>query len=672
MERVAAAEFQDVAVVSCDIIGHSAANEAEQVRRVAAINDIVAAAIRRDARHIVWSSGGDGGHVVFFGDEWQADAVRLVADLSGWARDERLTLRVTGHVGRVATLVGADGRVQAVGTGINFAGWLIRQATGHGILVSDRFRQEVAAAPSTEDVVFHEERLLVDRNSHPQLLFLMSLDRVRSRWAEAEQDDYASLRQSLAEQNGWEALYYSKRISQINARDQDVTRTLELVTGILKSGTPGNRSFLESLRANELTEMLKLGHLVERGPGEVICRVGDPGESMFVILRGEVGVYNLEGKGYGGTAKPKHVQRAGEVVGELATALKRPRTADLVAISDVALLSFISEEIKHKLAGTDAGKDAARQYELFITDRVLQHTIQAAPYLLGPSRLGPLSVAPTHSTSRVGAQEAWEATVRDLLPHTELVEVAAEGFTLDVGQVAREVSKDRPRHGLFILVSGTVMAPTAARLSGAQCPLLWVDVPNLLVQSPHTYRREQEPILVLWIGASGIDRLELQQRVELLRALKDTVGGVPSHFEYDVFLCHSSKDKDVVLDVKERLWNEFGIRSWYDDVELTPSVSTRRTIENGLRTSRFFLVCASANVNASAWANREIDSVISSDVKRQGNGPTVLVLKLYEEESNDEAIPLIFRGSKRLNLRRAGDFEKLAHHILSAKGAGNG
>ena len=77
-------------------------------------------------------------------------------------------------------------------------------------------------------------------------------------------------------------------------------------------------------------------------------------------------------------------------------------------MTDVALLSFISEEVNEKLSdtGTEAGKDAKRQYDRFILDRVLQHTAQVAPYLLGANRRGPLSLAGAHNSSRLSEQEA--------------------------------------------------------------------------------------------------------------------------------------------------------------------------------------------------------------------------------------------------------------------------
>ncbi|KDN22192.1 TIR domain-containing protein [Amycolatopsis rifamycinica] len=673
MDRENSTEFREVAVVSCDILGHSSASELKQVRRVAAINRIVGDAIhRREPGKVVWSSGGDGGHVVFLGDDWQADAVRLIDELTAWAREEQVILRVTGHLGSVATLFGADMRTQVVGAGINFAGWLIRQATGDGVVVSDTFRRGIASSALAADVEFHDERLRVDRASIRQLLWLMSSGTARSRWAKAETDDLTSLKNCLKKQDGWGALYYAKRISQINAKDEAVTSHLEDASRILKADTLENRSFLESLRAEELTEMLKLGHLVERTPGEVICRVGEPGESMFVILRGEVGVYNLEGSGFGGTAEPKHTHRAGEVVGELAAALKRTRTADLVAMTDVALLSFISEEVNEKLAntGTEAGKDAKRQYDRFILDRVVQHTAQVAPYLLGANRRGPLSLVDARSSARLSEREAWQATLRQLLNYTELVTVDT-GLHLTVDQVTGKIGRPSAERGLFVLVSGSVETrdPVPVTLSGAQCPLLWVNLPDFFTRAATSYRRVAEPIMVLWLAAHGVDQLSLDQRNELLRALKGVVGAKPPDFEYDVYLCHASPDKPVIREIKDRLWRDYGIRSWYDDVELLPGDTTRRTIEKGLMTCRFLLLCASSNLKKSEWANREIDSVLHLDVKRQGE-PKILVLKLYEQESNDEAVPLIVRGTKRHHFGRRGDFERLAEYIVDAREAG--
>lgn len=664
MEEASPAGFEEVAVVSCDIRGHTGANSTDQVRRVVAINDIVQSAIRRGRPgKVVWSSGGDGGHVVFRGDHWQANALTLIRQLVEWSRGEGVQLRITGHVGEVTSVVGADGRLQVVGTGINFAGWLLGQFNREAVVVSDAFRRAVAPAPAAKAVGFHHERLHFDRNSEPQLLFLVSLGEYESSWPE-EPDDYVSLQECVRRGSGWDVLYYAKRIWQVNAKDQQVVAALERAARMLKSENLDEESFLEGLRYDELTEMLKLGQLVERRPGEVICRYGEPGESLFVILRGQVGVYNIEGRGLDSTATAKHLHRAGEVVGELASALKRTRTADLIAVTDVALLSFNSEEVRGKLSDTVAGEAAARQFELFIVKRVLEHTSQVASYLLGPNRSGPLSIeaAPTHP--RVGGEEAWRGALRTLRPHCALITVDTVSDTLELEDMPEAPGG---RHGLYVLVSGSLRSAGSARteLHGSRCPVLWVDLPDLLSLPPDSYSRTKDSVMVLRIGAEGIDRLPRDQRVELRAALEGVVGHLPDSYEYDVYLCYSSADKDVVREIRDRLARH-RIRCWFDDDELRAGDLVRHRMEQGLRSSKFLLVCASANLPDARWANFEINSVLYLDVQRQDE-PKVLVLKLNERDTEEASIPLLLRGHKWHHYERPGDFERLVEFLRTSR-----
>lgn len=66
--------------------------------------------------------------------------------------------------------------------------------------------------------------------------------------------------------------------------------------------------------------------------GEVIYREGDPGDSLYVILDGEVDI----------TVHNRHVWRlkAGEVFGEMALVEARPRSAMAVAHSSCRLLAI--------------------------------------------------------------------------------------------------------------------------------------------------------------------------------------------------------------------------------------------------------------------------------------------------------------------------------------------
>lgn len=662
---------ETVAIVSCDILGHSTKDLSEQIRNVASINDIISAAIRRiPPEQVVWSSGGDGGHIVLRGsDDWQANAIRLAGELLTWARTEEVALRITGHVGQVKTIWGADGRTQVVGLGINFAGWLLRQLHHEAVVVSEAFREAVAPAQLEVEVRFHDERLFLDRHGKPQLLYLMALDGVESTWLEVARDDHAGLELSLGKvatkdtpavpPNEWDTVYFAKRIWQVTSHDQQVTNALEKVVGRLTSAAGSERSFLASMDRRELSEFVRIGQLIERKPGEIICRYGDPGESMFVILRGEVGVYNIENEGFGGQATPQHLNRPGDVVGELASVLNRNRTADLVAMTEVALLAFNYDEVKKSLPAT-----ATTAFDRFVVERVLEHVTQAASYLAGSHRAGPLSTGTKDERAYLGLEEVWREALLTLREHAQLITIGSGPLDLSFDHAAPATGD---RTGLYVLASGSVQSPAAAEpdLHGEQCPALFIDLPNLLTRKDVTYERTAEPIKIFRIEAEGIAELALFQRQQLRTALRDAAGSVPDRWGYHAYLCHAGADKEVVRQIRDRL-HARGIRCWFDEVDLLVGDSARERMERGLRSSRYLLVCASGPLLSSSWANQEIDAVLRYDVEDPAK-PKILVLKLNQADSVDDAIPLLLQGKKWLEYRQPGHFDELIG-VLKAPG----
>ncbi|MBE3119032.1 MAG: toll/interleukin-1 receptor domain-containing protein, partial [Candidatus Atribacteria bacterium] len=76
---------------------------------------------------------------------------------------------------------------------------------------------------------------------------------------------------------------------------------------------------------------------------------------------------------------------------------------------------------------------------------------------------------------------------------------------------------------------------------------------------------------------------------------------MPDAFRYDVFLSHSSKDKEVVRALAERLRKD-GLRVWFDEWEIKPRDSIPAKIEDGLEHSRVLVLCMSANAFGSDWA----------------------------------------------------------------------
>lgn len=78
-------------------------------------------------------------------------------------------------------------------------------------------------------------------------------------------------------------------------------------------------------------------------------------------------------------------------------------------------------------------------------------------------------------------------------------------------------------------------------------------------------------------------------------------------FQYDVFLSHSSQDKDVVRDIANRLKSD-GVNVWFDEWKIRPGDSIPAKIENGLERSRVLVLCMSAHAFGSDWAQLESQS----------------------------------------------------------------
>jgi hypothetical protein len=661
----AAIDYQGAAVVSCDIVGHSGNPVEVQTARVREINKIVAEQIDTCSdSDIVWSSGGDGGHVILRQTSWERPAIELIRNLYDWSERQEVPLRIIGHYGNITYIDGADRRVQPIGSGINYAGWLLTQGHWKGAVVSDTFRHEIEKADIDLEIEFRDPRFIPNISFEPHLLYLMSTEGMRSSWDDPEPGDRAALNRAIEKDLGWDILYFAKRIWQVNSKDDDAALALERVRvhtlryhdarGSKKDEDEGIvNPFFERLGPDALKEVLQLGQLIERRRGHVICRYDETGDTMFVILRGEVGVYNSEGRGFNEATGPRHVLRQGEIVGELAYALSRNRTADLVALTDVALLSFNYEDIKSK----STGQQVAEQVSAYINFRVLQHASDNAPYLLGPERAGPLAV---------GAP-SWDYALTVLRRHSNLIDV--DRWVLDLALDKLKPSGSR-REGLYILAAGELKAqrPGSVVLRGADFPVLWVDVPNLLQITPATYAVDDGPVKVLHIAAQGIDDLRPPQRAALRLALDHASNRQTGGYKFDVFLCHSKKDSQVVSKIYQRLV-EAGITCWFDEKQIHPGAEITSMVEEGLSNSRYLLACISKNFADSNWAWPELRSTIHVDMKRRKKSKksAVLVLMLNEDDDKDEVIPPLIRDIRRLSYTRDGDFDELIRYITSTR-----
>lgn len=76
--------------------------------------------------------------------------------------------------------------------------------------------------------------------------------------------------------------------------------------------------------------------------GEIIFSEWEPGNSLFIILKGKVKILKIFGK----TLKTLDVMEEGSIFGEMALLEEEPRSASAIAITNVKLLEFNKESFE--------------------------------------------------------------------------------------------------------------------------------------------------------------------------------------------------------------------------------------------------------------------------------------------------------------------------------------
>lgn len=651
------ARLRDVAIVSCDIVGHSAATGEQQLGRVKRINEIVGELIRaHEPGEVFWTSGGDGGHVVFLGQDWLLAAVGLIESLVKWSAEEGVSLRVTGHCGQVATIHGADGREQLVGSAINYAGWLMNRVSSTGVVVSDAFREQAQPKLGPE-WRFREPWLLPNPDFPEQLLYLLSFGDFPSSWFSSEESDQNGLKKSIGNRDSWGVIRYAKRIWQADAKNEEASAALKSVKalgGLQSSRDNRVNPFLGYFDDVLLEEVIRLGQLVERRAGERVCRFGDDGDSLFVVLEGEIGVYNSEGQGVD-AAKPMHRIVKGEVAGELAYALARKRTADLVALTDVSMLSFTNDEIYKNLDRIADGEQALKNIDRFIAGRVLEHVCDNTDYLLGKKP----------AKEAVDELEAWKHSVEKLKRRCRLIKFENPRHDLDLEALQSEPAQ---RGGVFILVAGQVQFDEGGVdvLDGLHFPVLWVGLPELLSAQTRSYSICEKPVIVLRVSEVDVGDLTVRQQGWMKKALGRELRREVGEYEYDVFLCHSSQDKEIVLEIYARL-QRAGLKVWLDRSSVKIGDRSLMAIENGLKNARYLLACVGESFHEAPWAMREFEAMYHLDLKKRSGVGSIIPLLLSESPSVEENIRPFLEDSNRHYYTRDGDFERLVDDLLSSR-----
>lgn len=113
-------------------------------------------------------------------------------------------------------------------------------------------------------------------------------------------------------------------------------------------------------------------------------------------------------------------------------------------------------------------------------------------------------------------------------------------------------------------------------------------------------------------------------------------------YQWDVFISYSSKDADIVETILDDL-KRHGITYWLDKEEILPGDHITRSIESGLKNSRFVMPCFSQNQLKSGWCQAEFEAALTSILSGKSKQK---ILPLILDDLNPDDIPPLISNIK--------------------------
>jgi hypothetical protein len=143
-------------------------------------------------------------------------------------------------------------------------------------------------------------------------------------------------------------------------------------------------------------------------------------------------------------------------------------------------------------------------------------------------------------------------------------------------------------------------------------------------------KKEQKEMLTL---QQQITREMEKQKMQSLHSF-DVLKPQPiDQTNYDVFVSHASEDKDDFVRDFVKCLKQNGLKVWYDEFTLRVGDSLRRSIDNGLKNSRYGIVVLSEAFFSKEWPQRELDGLFAREV----NGEKV-ILPIWHKISKNEVM----------------------------------
>ena len=130
---------------------------------------------------------------------------------------------------------------------------------------------------------------------------------------------------------------------------------------------------------------------------------------------------------------------------------------------------------------------------------------------------------------------------------------------------------------------------------------------------------------------------------------------------WDVFICHASEDKDNFVRPLAAALRGSGISVWYDEFSLTLGDSLRRSIDRGLKESRFGVVVLSPSFFEKHWPQVELDGL----AQRETSGDKV-ILPIWHNVNHAAVMGYSPPLADRLAIESNKGLEAVSREILRA------
>ena len=129
---------------------------------------------------------------------------------------------------------------------------------------------------------------------------------------------------------------------------------------------------------------------------------------------------------------------------------------------------------------------------------------------------------------------------------------------------------------------------------------------------------------------------------------------------YDVFICHASEDKDPFVRPLAQALQAEHVEVWFDEFSLKLGDSIRRSIDKGLRQSRFGIVVLSPAFFEKNWPQYELDGLVEREMK----GKDKIILPLWHGVTHDHVMQYspALAGRKAVSSERG--IQKVVDEIL--------